>query len=201
MIDTYRQAQPDASPSKAGRRRQRMIRRGAALLGLATAAMLAAACGSSAGNTASSGAGGSSGPNGNAAAANAAISARQLSGIGTALVNGSGMTIYTPKMPAEMNGTIRCTGSCLSFWFPVTASPASLHSSGLPGKLGTVHRPGGKAQLTYNGRPLYMYSGDLSAGMTNGDGLNAFGGVWHIARPLGSVASPGPSPTSMPSGY
>ena len=80
------------------------------------------------------------------------------------------MTVYTPKTPAETKGNLKCTGSCLSFWLPVTASSAHLTSSGLPGKIGTIHRSDdGKTQLTYNGKPLYTFRLDTAAGQAHGN--------------------------------
>lgn len=209
MASTYHQAQPGVSPSQAGRGRQRVLRCGAALSGLAGAAVLIAACGSSGGNTASSGAGGNSGSNGNVAAASATVSARQLSGIGTALVTSSGMTIYTPKTPAEVNGNIKCTGSCLSFWFPVTASSVHPAASGLPGRLGTLRRPDGKTQLTYNGRALYTFRLDTAAGQAHGnnfhDSFNGTNFTWQVVTASGKPAgagSPAPAPSySYQAGY
>jgi predicted lipoprotein with Yx(FWY)xxD motif len=207
MAGTYRAAAPGAGSSRAGRGPRRALRRGTALSGLAAAAVLVAACGSPGGSTASSA---GSGNSGNAAAAKGTVSTRKLSGIGTALVNGSGMTIYTPKTPAEVNGKIRCTGSCLSFWFPVTASPAHLASSGLPGKLGTIHRSDdGKTQLTYNGRPLYTFRLDTAAGQAHGSNFtDSFSGTsftWEAVTAsgkAGGAGSPAPSTSySYGSGY
>jgi len=186
-----------------------MLECGAALAGLATAAALVAACGSSGGNTASSGASQSTSGNGTAASANATVSARQLSGIGTALVTRSGMTIYTPKTPAEMNGNIKCTGSCLSFWLPVTASSVKPDASGLPGKLGTIQLSDGKIQLTYNGRPLYTFRLDTAAGQAHGnnfhDSFNGTNFTWQVVTASGKPAgagSPAPAPSySYQAGY
>src|SRR5690242_6863062 len=111
---------------------RRALKRGGAVSGLAAAALVVAACGSSGGGASSgAGQGGNSGNSGNATSAKG-VSTRQLTGIGKALVTSTGMTIYTPRTPAETNGKINCTGSCLSFWVPVTASPAT--ASGLPGR-------------------------------------------------------------------
>ena len=40
-------------------------------------------------------------------------------------------------------------------------------------------------QVTYNGHPLYYYSGDSQAGQQNGQGLNAFGAAWYVVAPTG----------------
>jgi predicted lipoprotein with Yx(FWY)xxD motif len=210
MASTYRQAQPGVSSSQAGRGRRRVLRRCAVLCGLATAAVLAAACSSSGGYTASAGAGGNSGSNGNAAAANSAVSARQLSGIGTALVTSSGRTIYTPRTPAEVNGNIKCTGSCLSFWFPVTASSVHPGATGLAGKLGTIHLSDGTTQLTYKNRPLYTFRLDTAAGQAHGnnfrDSFNGTSFTWQVVtangKPAGASSSaPAPSNSYQGGGY
>jgi predicted lipoprotein with Yx(FWY)xxD motif len=174
-----------------------MLRRGAALPGLAAAALLVAACGSSGQSTQSSG-----GNGGNAGATGGTVSTRHLTGIGTALVDRSGMTIYTPKTPAEANGKIKCTGSCLSFWIPVTASSPDPGSSGLPGKIGTIHRPGGKTQLTYNGKPLYTFRLDTAAGQAHGNNFtDSFGGTsftWEVVVSRGTAGGAG-APAASPS--
>jgi predicted lipoprotein with Yx(FWY)xxD motif len=205
MAGTYRKA--GASPSQEGSGRQHLLRHGAAVLGCVTAAVLVAACGSSGGNAGSPGASGSTGTSGSTATASA-VSARQLSGVGTVLVNSSGMTIYSVKTPAELNGNIKCTGTCLSFWFPVTASSVNPGSSGLPGKLDTIHRPDGGTQLTYNGRPLYTFKLDTAAGQAHGnnytDSFNGITFTWQVVTTSGTPAgggSPAATPSSGQGGY
>jgi predicted lipoprotein with Yx(FWY)xxD motif len=208
MTCTHHQASSGLSPSHAGLRRQRLLKRGAALSGVAAASVLAAACGSSGGSTASSGAAAASGSTGKAATAKAIVSARQLTGIGTVLVSSSGMTIYTPKTPAETSGNIKCTGSCLSFWFPVTTSSADPGAGGLPGKLGTIRLADGMTQLTYNGRPLYTFRLDTAAGQAHGsnytDTFNGTTFTWQVVTASGkpvSTASPAPSYNTQGGGY
>ena len=44
-------------------------------------------------------------------------------------------------------------------------------------------------QLTkhyYNGHPLYLFSGDQKPGDTNGEGVNAFGGLWYALSSAGN---------------
>lgn len=141
-----------------------------------------------------------------------AVFARALPGIGTTLVTRSGRTIYSPEQEAD--GKIACTGSCLAFWFPVTAKPgATLRlPPGFAGKLGTVRRPdNGESQLTYNGKPLYTFRLDTAAGQAHGnnftDHFGATSFTWH-AITAGSQAKTSSSPpagsytqTSPPPGY
>jgi len=63
----------------------------------------------------------------------------------------------------EPKGRIRCTGTCAKAWPPVVvrkgaAVPA--HVKGIMGSFGTIKRPGGARQLTFNGRALYTYSNE-----------------------------------------
>jgi hypothetical protein len=45
---------------------------------------------------------------------------------------------------------------------------------------------GRKTQVIYKGHPLYLFSGDTKAGDTNGEGVNAFGGMWYAVSPAGN---------------
>jgi predicted lipoprotein with Yx(FWY)xxD motif len=189
MRSTHRPAAPRVSSSRAGGGPRRVLRLGSALSGLAAVSVLLASCGSAGGSV---------------PAQKDAVATRQLSGIGTVLVDNAGMTVYTPKQPEEANGEFKCTGSCLSFWFPVTVSSANPASSGLPGKLGTIQRPDdGKIQLTYNGRPLYTFRLDTAAGQAHGNNFaDSFSGTsftWEVVTATGAASGPG-SPAPSP-GY
>ena len=159
-------------------------------LAAVTAVGLLAACGSASG-TAGSNAGSGQQPSG---AQGSVVSARKLSGIGTALVNHAGKTVYSPDQ--EAHGKIMCTGGCLSFWFPVTVVSGGTDSApgGLAGRFGTIHRADdGLTQLTYNGRPLYTFRLDQRPGQVQGnDFADQFGGVsftWHVVTTSGAPAS------------
>jgi predicted lipoprotein with Yx(FWY)xxD motif len=199
MAGTYRQAGLGLS-TRARRGRRRVLRSSAALSGVAAAAALVAACGSSSGPAGGSGSNGTGASGGTSSAAQAAasgavVSARQVSGVGNILVNKSGMTLYAIKTPSEANGKIICTGTCTSFWMPLTASSASLSSSGLPGKLGTVRRPGGTTQVTYNRLPLYTFKLDTAPGQAKGNGYtDQFSGpklTWEAVTASGAPAGTG----------
>jgi DNA-binding NarL/FixJ family response regulator len=70
-------------------------------------------------------------------------------------------------------------------------------------KLETTPRSDGKPQVTYNGHPLYTFAMDQSAGDVNGEGLNAFGGLWYVVSPAGNqiVSQPSSSPSSGGGGF
>jgi len=194
--------EPTVNDSRPAGRRVRTRRAALAGLAGAAAATVLVACGS-AGGTASGG--GTASAGGHPAAGTPVVMARHLAGLGTVLVSGSGKTIYSPQQ--ETHGQILCTGSCLSFWFPVTVtSAAGLHApAGLTGVLGTVHRhDDGRTQLTYNGKPLYTFKLDQSPGQTHGSNFtDSFGGTsftWQAVTASGGAAGSGPASTSGP-GY
>jgi len=163
-------------------------------LAAVAAAGLLAACGS-AGTGGGSGAGGASAAQGTAGSRATAISVRKVPGVGTVLVDRSGKTLYSPQQEAD--GKIACTGSCLSFWFPVRAAAGGdlRPPSGVTGALGMVHRPGGVTQLTYNGKPLYTFRLDQAPGQVHGnDFTDKFGGTaftWHVLTTSGAQTQTG----------
>ena len=96
----------------------------------------------------------------------------------TVLTNAKGLTLYwfAPDSPAAS----RCTGSCAAYWPPVTGTPTA--GPDVTGKLGTIKRPGGAAQATYDGHPLYTYAGDSAPGQANGNKIDLNGGYWYEVR-------------------
>jgi predicted lipoprotein with Yx(FWY)xxD motif len=93
----------------------------------------------------------------------------------TVLTNAQGLTLYwfAPDTPTRSN----CNGVCAGYWPPVTGTPTA--GPGIPGKLATIRRSDGTAQITYNGHPLYTYVGDTAPGQAFGNNLNLNGGLWH----------------------
>src|SRR5215471_7617460 len=175
----------------------------------AAAAALIAACGGAGGIYGTGGgsaAGGTTGMAHHAAASHGTvISARTLPGVGTVLVDRSGKTLYSPQQ--EAHGTIMCTGGCLSFWFPVPAAAgATVHApAGVTGALGTIHRPGGLTQLTYNGKPLYTFRLDQVPGQAHGnnftDHFGAASFTWHAVTTSGAPAGTGQPGNASGSAY
>ena len=44
--------------------------------------------------------------------------------------------------------------------------------------------------VTYDGWPLYTYTGDVTAGQTTGQGIDLNGGDWYVMRPSGKPLEP-----------
>jgi len=79
---------------------------------------------------------------------------------------------------------------CAVNWPPLRANGKPTLGSGANASLvGTTMRSDGKPQVTYNGHPLYLFTGDQKAGDTNGEGINAFGGLWYAVSPSGNQVS------------
>ena len=123
---------------------------------------------------------GAGGPPAAAAGAPVTVKTAAIGGV-TVLTNASGLTLYwfAPDTPT----TSRCTGSCAAYWPPVTGSPRA--GPGVTGRLGTITRPGGAVQATYDGHPLYTYVGDSGPGQARGNNLNLNGGLWYEVRVSG----------------
>ena len=161
-----------------------------AAAGMAALAVSAAACSSSSssGTAASGTASSASTPAAGAGGSGAALKTATINGV-TVVTNAQGFTLYS--FAPDTATTSKCTGSCAQIWPPVDA-PATA-GPGVTGQLGTIARPDGSKQATYNGHPLYTYTADTAAGQANGNGLNVSGGVWHevtasgVPAPVGST--------------
>ena len=109
-------------------------------------------------------------------------------GLGTILVDSQGRTLYLFKKDSGTKS--ECTGACASAWPPLRANGKATVGSGANASLvGSVTRSDGKPQVTYNGHPLYLYSGDSSPGDTNGQGVTAFGAGWFALTAAGTQVS------------
>jgi predicted lipoprotein with Yx(FWY)xxD motif len=114
------------------------------------------------------------------------VKASTNSALGTkVLVSSTGLTLY--HFVPETKGKISCTGACSADWPPLTVTGTAKPVAG-PGvtasKLGTIKRPDGRMQVTYNGLALYRYSDDTKTGQVKGQGE---GGIWYAVTPAGTV--------------
>jgi predicted lipoprotein with Yx(FWY)xxD motif len=96
------------------------------------------------------------------------------------------MTLYLFEKDKGTMST--CTGACAQFWPPLTTKgPAKAGTGIAAGKLGTTKRSDGSTQVTFDGHPLYYYSGDKKPGDVTGQGLDTFGGLWWVLSPTGTA--------------
>lgn len=110
--------------------------------------------------------------------------------LGGHLVDGKGMTVYlfTP----DEGGESTCTGGCAENWPPVAGDHPDAGRGVDAALVGTTDREDGSTQLTYNGWPLYYFSGDESAGDAAGQGIND---AWFVVGPDGEPIENGAGDT------
>jgi predicted lipoprotein with Yx(FWY)xxD motif len=130
------------------------------------------------------------------------VSVETVDGMGEVLVDSEGAALYTADQ--EKDGKVRCADSCAEIWIPLTVSGGDepTGSDDVPGDLGVAERPGGERQVSYDGKPLYRFADDPTAGQVTGDGLSdTFDGrlfSWQVATAdddsdgMGRPPSPGP---------
>jgi predicted lipoprotein with Yx(FWY)xxD motif len=128
------------------------------------------------GATLALGAGVAAGPAG-AATKSKVVATASVPGIGVILVDGQGHALYTHTDGSGQ--AVACTGACASLWPPMTvASGAKVKA---PKGVKALSMTGADHQLTSSGLPLYRFSGDTQAKQAKGNGVDGFGGTWHVA--------------------
>lgn len=107
------------------------------------------------------------------------LASATLPGVGSVLTGPNGRTLY--YFTTDSSTSTTCTGECAVVWPPlvVTAGSQPVLTSGVPGTLGTVMRPDGSTQVTYDGRLLYYYQGDTAPGQDKGQGVD---GTWFVLK-------------------
>lgn len=121
------------------------------------------------------------------------VQAAQVTGLGTVLVDGQGLTVY--MFANDRRGSpSRCYDICAVQWPPLllrsgVATPVA--GPGVrPRLLGRATRTDGTTQITYNGWPLYLWPPDRSPGQAIGQGLTNAGGRWYVLDPAGDPVIP-----------
>ncbi|MDV6011246.1 hypothetical protein [Haloechinothrix sp. LS1_15] len=100
--------------------------------------------------------------------------------LGTILADAEGRTLYL--FTEDSPGTSTCVDECLEAW-PAVGGDVEAAGEVDPDLLGTIERPDGTTQATYNDWPLYYYADDAAPGELNGQGVND---VWWVVTPEGS---------------
>jgi predicted lipoprotein with Yx(FWY)xxD motif len=108
---------------------------------------------------------------------------------GAQLTDGQGRSVYV--FLGDTPGVSNCNGACAAAWPPVIlpgGSAATTSEDGVDQQLvGMFQRTDGSTQLTFNEMPLYYCAGDTAAGQDNGEGALAFGALWYLVMPDGTV--------------
>jgi predicted lipoprotein with Yx(FWY)xxD motif len=88
------------------------------------------------------------------------------------LTNSFGQTLYV--FDPDGTGTPSCKGDCAEKWPPLLVNVDEAKELKQP--LAVTARGNGLLQVSYKGRPVYVFFLDRKNGDLKGDGL---GGVWH----------------------
>jgi predicted lipoprotein with Yx(FWY)xxD motif len=159
-------------------------------------ALAAAGCGSSSNSSSSAAA---TTPPKTSSGQAATVGSASVGSLGTVLVDSQGRTLYLFQKDSGTQSA--CLGACASAWPPLRGNGKPAAGSGLNASLlATTNRSDGKPQVTYNGHPLYLFSGDQTAGDANGEGSTAFGGSWFALDAAGNQVSGQASSSTSTSG-
>ncbi len=128
---------------------------------------------------------GASSPSSGASSSGGTVITTASSSAGTFLTNSSGRAVYLwAKDTGDMSN---CNGACAGAWPPVTTTAtATASGSAKASDIGTITRSDGTKQVTYDGHPLYYFSGDSGPGTASGQGSDGFGAKWWLVAPTGS---------------
>lgn len=109
-------------------------------------------------------------------------------------VNSGGRAVYDLTGDSKSHPECTKTNGCFKFWPPLTVSSAKNLSKapGINGKLG-VWRRNGFLQITLGGHPLYRFAPDSQRDVATGEGIQSFGGTWHVIK----ASAPGSRTTTM----
>jgi predicted lipoprotein with Yx(FWY)xxD motif len=102
---------------------------------------------------------------------------KTANGIATVKTLENGITVYVFD-PDQGAPAPTCEDQCAVHW-PAVVLTAEQESGLSQAGLGTIKRHDGRIQLTFKGRPVYVFFQDKVPGDAKGDGL---GNVWHVIR-------------------
>lgn len=129
----------------------------------------------------------------------ATVAVAAVDGLGDVLVDPAGRTLYDFRK--DEGTTSSCYGACAESWPPLLVKGEPEAGDGADADLlGVTQRRDGGAQVTYDGHPLYTFTGDEAPGEANGNDVEAFGAEWYALTPSGGEpeeeGSAPPPPTS-----
>ena len=121
-----------------------------------------------------------------AAAAQTTVVRTHKTAVGNVLAGPKGNTLYLFK--ADKRNKSNCNPGCQGIWPELMLTGKLEAAGGVKFKLlGSIPRPGGGRQVTYNGHPLYYYSPDTHPGQLLGEGSLTFGAEWDVLSIAGNA--------------
>lgn len=82
---------------------------------------------------------------------------RVLAAVGDPNIDPFAVVVYA--FSTDPRNTSTCTGGCAATWVPLTTMSAPHVAPGIrSASIGTIRRSNGSLQVTYDGKPLYLYS-------------------------------------------
>jgi predicted lipoprotein with Yx(FWY)xxD motif len=100
---------------------------------------------------------------------------------GPVLVEGRGLVVYT--FTGDKRGkAATCTGQCAAIWPLLRGTAVAEHGFRITGKFGTI-----KGQITYNGLPLYLFTGEKP-------GQNHANSAFKVVQAQAPAHTPAPAP-------
>ncbi len=104
---------------------------------------------------------------------------------GQILTDGNGMTLYVNLK--DYKGISSCDAICMQNWTPLFTLGHPNAGQGINNLyLGTATTTYGMMVVTYYGRPLYLYKGDMNPGDVNGEDMNI---SWYAISVSGQVVA------------
>lgn len=158
-------------------------------LALVSAAVVMLACGCGSAPAGAPAAGGTPTPG----SQTVTVLARAVPGVGTVLVTSQGYALYV--FAPDNHRAVTCTGACTGTWPPLMLPQRAGLAAGAgvkPALLGSDPDPAGGRVVTYDGWPLYTYTGDVQPGQATGQNIDLNGGEWYVIRPSGQPLIPAP---------
>jgi predicted lipoprotein with Yx(FWY)xxD motif len=108
--------------------------------------------------------------------------------LGATMLNGAWHVFSLYSLSSDTATSSTCNGACAVTWPPLLTSGTPGLSNGLKASdFGTLKRSDGTLQVTYRGKPLYLYSGESAAPNANGLGFHVLGNGNGLKSPGGGT--------------
>jgi predicted lipoprotein with Yx(FWY)xxD motif len=129
----------------------------------------------------------------------AQLEVREQLPYGRYLTDADGMSLYLFEKDEPGTEVSTCYQSCAIAWPPYVTEQSPEAGEHVEGdKLGTLEREDGSLQVTYDGWPLYYFSGDKAAGDALGQDVLHVDAEWYLLSPAGEKIEKGERQSRSP---